>query len=113
MEEENFKILIKKIEDYFQSQKRLTKLQAVEKVSIATSEIASKLIIFMIILMMFLFMNLAIAYMIALYTGKLYIGFLTVCLIYLFTALLLYFKREAWLKVPISNSIINKFLNND
>jgi len=112
-QDDNFKNLINNVEEYFTTQKNLTKLHIVEKVSVATSAAAANLIIFMIFLMMFLFLNLAIAYIISEYTGKIYIGFAAVCIIYLITGILIYVNRDSWLKAPITNSIINKILNHE
>ncbi len=110
---DNFRNLINNAEDFLETQKNLTKLYVVEKVSIATSAAVTNLIIFLIFLMMFMFLNLALAYLIAEYTGKIYLGFIVVCLVYLVTGILIYIKRDIWLKTPITNSIINKILNHE
>jgi hypothetical protein len=110
---DSYKSLLNSAEDFFETQKRLTNLYIVEKVSAASSALASNLIMFFIFLMMFLFLNLAIAYIIAEFTGKIYIGFVSVCCLYLLIGIVVYIKRNSWIKTPITNSIITKLLDDE
>ena len=103
--------LIDDVENYFKTKEELTKLIAAEKSSRIASEMFSGIIIFFIFLTVFLFLSFSLAYLIAEYTGKLYIGFASVTFVYLLSGFLLYANRERWLKVPMINSMIKSFFN--
>src|ERR1041384_6560874 len=102
-------VLLEDGENYLKTREELAKLLAAEKGSRAASELFSGLIIFFVFLTVFLFLSFSLAYVIAEYTGKIYYGFGAVTLVYLFLGVLLYSKREKWLKTPMMNSMIKSF----
>ena len=110
---QNLEELFKSIQEYIDTQKKLVKLHAVEKVSIASSTFAANLIIISFFLLMFLFVSLALAYFLSEYFGKTSMGFGIGGVMYLFVGLVLYVKRESWLKTPLANSIVNNMMNHE
>jgi hypothetical protein len=110
---DNFNILVDRVEEYIETQKQLGKLRAIEKASIASSSIVSNLAIIFLFLLVFLFFSVALAYVIAEYYGKTSIGFGSVGLLYLLIGIVLYIKRDAWIKLPVSNSLISKLMDHE
>jgi hypothetical protein len=110
---DNFKNTVSSIEEYFKTEKQLLKLYVIEKTSIASSSVVSSFIIISIFTMMFLFLNLAVAYVISEYCGKISYGFLSVGIFYFLIGLVLFIKRNSWLKTPFTNSLIKKMLGHE
>ena len=103
--------LVEDSENYFKTKEELTKLVAAEKSSRIGSAMFSGIIIFFVFLSVLLFFSFSLAYLIAEYTGKLYIGFASVTLVYLLIGFLLYANRNRWLKIPMMNSMIKNFFH--
>ncbi|MFI5220175.1 MAG: phage holin family protein [Bacteroidia bacterium] len=114
-EEEKTKIddLIDHAEEYFKTRQELSKLVAAEKASIAVSSLVSGIVIFVIFFFVIVFASLALAHFISEYTGKAYIGYIAVMLLYLIAGLILNAKKEQWLETPVMNAFIKNFFKND
>lgn len=104
--------LVKKIEDYVQTNIEIAKLQAIDKLATFVSHLFAKIIIFVIVLMVFVMINIGVALCIGECMNMSYIGFFIVACFYILLALILHFFRKPLIKDPILNSII-KNLNDD
>ena len=103
--------LLEKAEIYSKTSLELIKSEAVYKLSDIVSNLAVKLAITFVVVLFLLFTNIALALFLGNYLGTTY-GFLTVGLIYLFIAILLFVFKEEWIKTPVSNFIISKVNDN-
>ena len=104
--------LLEKAEIYSKTSLELIKNEAVYKLSDIVSDLAVKLAITFVVVLFLLFTNIALALFLGDYLGATYYGFLTVGLIYLLIAILLFVFREEWIKNPVSNFIISKVNDN-
>ncbi len=102
--------VLDKLGDHLKTRQEYVKLVLVEKSSKVAASIISNAVIFIFFLLFFVFINLSLAYFISMYTGKTYLGFGAVGLLYLLLGLVLYVKREKWLKVPIMNTVVKNAL---
>jgi hypothetical protein len=105
--------ILNNVEDYVNTQKRILKLQAIEKISLALSSLTSNIIVMIIFVLVFLFANIALALLATDYFGKGYLGFGAVAVLYLIIGLLLNIKKQKWLITPIADSIVKNLLKND
>lgn len=118
MENEKTKLddLIEHAEEYFKTRQELSKMIAAEKISSILSSVVANLILLSIFLLVFVFASIALAYGISQYLGQAFAGFLAVAVLYLFIGIILYAKRDKWLKAPMANAVIQNFFqsgNND
>lgn len=103
--------LIEKIEDYSKTSFELYKCQAVAGAAGFLSNVASKLIISVIAVLFLILLSIGAALWMGELLNEPYYGFFVVSLFYLLIGLLVYLFRNDWLKTPISNKIIRRFLN--
>ena len=102
--------LIEKAEDYGKTTVELFKLNAIDKSAEVVSTLAAQLAIFMAVVLFTLTINIGIALWLGELLGKTYYGFFIVGGFYTILALLLHIYKEQWIKIPVSNSIINNIL---
>lgn len=113
--EENHPIdrIIDRVQDYVETRSRLSKLQAIDKGSELAGKLAANLILVFLFLLVLGFLSIAGAYALGEHFGKIWLGFLLVGVAYLLAGLLFYWKQDAWLKLPMSNSIIHHALKEE
>ena len=104
--------LFERAQDYSRTSLELLKLNAIAKSSDVTSTLMARLIIFMVVALSVMIINIGVALWISDQLGKIWYGFFIVGIFYIFIALLLYVLRHQWIKNPIHNAIIGKFLDN-
>ncbi|HTA83811.1 MAG TPA: hypothetical protein VK783_12780 [Bacteroidia bacterium] len=102
--------LFARVEDYSQTTIELFKLNAIGKSAELVSSLAARLIILMVIVLFTLIINIGIALWIGELLGKSYYGFFIVAACYIPILIILYCFRRAWIKTPVSNSIISQLL---
>jgi ammonia channel protein AmtB len=112
-EKSNIDQLLFKGEEYLKTREELAKLIVAEKTSRAASSLFSTLVIFAVFLFALAFASVAAAYIISEYFEKASTGFIIVTLFYLVVGIILYFKKEKWLKVTMMNSMIKIILHNE
>jgi hypothetical protein len=105
--------VIENVHKYLEMERRLLKLEVIEKVSEASATAASGSIVFVFYLLVFLFFSIALAMLAGDLFGKMYIGFAAVAVLYLLIALVLNLRKEKWLKAPIANTFVKTFLKNE
>jgi len=96
--------------EYLENKTELWKLKMVDKTSEAVSSIAEKAILFVIGFIFFILFNIALALLIGYWLGHSFYGFFILAGIYGIVGLVLHLSRDKWIKTPVSNMIIGKFL---
>lgn len=96
--------------EYLENKTELWKLKIVDKTSEAVSSIAEKAVIFVIVLMFFTLLNIALALLIGYWLGASFYGFFIMAGLYGIVGLVLHLGRDKWIKIPVSNMLIDKFL---
>lgn len=99
---------IEHAKEYVETKWDLIILNTTEKVSNAASSIATSLILILVMSFVLLFSSIGVAWYIGEQNGSASMGFLIVAGFYLIVAVLFYFMRNEWLKIPIINSILKK-----
>lgn len=105
--------LIKEVENYGKNTLELYKCNAVATTAEIFSDIFTKLILTLIIVLFLFMVNIGAALWIGELLNQPYYGFFIVALCYLVLGSLLYLLRNAWLKTPISNSIIKSIMKEE
>ena len=105
--------LINGAEEYFKTRQELSKLIAIQKTSRVAGGLFSSIVIFFLFFFVVVFASIALAYLIAMYTGKPYIGFAVIAFLYLVAGLITYSKRKSLLERPVMNAMIGNFLKEE
>ncbi len=103
--------LIEKSEIYARTSLELCKYEAVYKSADLFSNLAIKMAVTIVVVLSLLFINVGLALWIGQQMNNIYSGFFIIAFVYLFFAILLYVFRKNWIKIPVSNFIINKMIN--
>lgn len=113
--EENHPIdrIIDRVQEYVETRSRLSKLQAIDKGAELAGNVAASLILVFVFLLVIGFLSVAGAFALGEHFGKIWLGFLIVGLAYMLAGLLFYWKQDAWLKTPMSDSIIRHALKEE
>lgn len=105
-------LLFEKAEDYARTTAELTKLTVVDKSADVLSSLLSQMAIGVVVALFSLLINIGISLWLGELLGKTYYGFFIVSSCHLIFAILLYSYKKVWIKMPVSNFIIHKMLNN-
>ena len=100
-------------QEYIETQVKLFKLQAAEKVSALVAAMAAYMILSFFLLFFLLFASIAGAYVLSEMIGRPYAGFLIVSGIYLLTGLIIFINREKLLRRPLLNAIIRQLFKDN
>ena len=103
-------LLFEKAEDYSKTTIELFKLNAIDKSADVVSSLVSRLAVFIAVALSVLIINIGFALWIGLLLGNSFYGFFIIGTFYAIVALLLHVFRHAWIKYPVSNSIITQML---
>jgi hypothetical protein len=107
---DSIKTLFDQSKEYLETQIELTKLKAIDKSSdIVSTAIVMVAVIFLGSLFV-IFISIALALMLGNWLGSNLYGFLIVGGFYGVLLLLIYLKKDKWIKTPIANGLINKML---
>jgi cytochrome c biogenesis protein CcdA len=107
---ESIKTLIDKSKDYLETKIELTRLKTIDKSADILSAVVVTIAMFFISFLLVLFISLALALYLGKILGAYHYGFFIVGGIYAIILLLIYVKREKWIKTPIANELISKML---
>ena len=102
--------LFEKAEEYGKTTVELFKLNAVDKSADVVSSLVSRLAILVVVAVLIIISSIGLALWAGELLGKSYYGFFVVSGFYAVLAMLLQSFRHAWLKKPVSNSIITQML---
>ena len=110
MEDPKSKIedLVEHTKDYLNTSAELVELRTAQKMAMVVSASLSSLVVALFIFVFFLFGSVALAYYLAVVTGKIYMGFLLVAGGYLLVGLFLWVGKEKLLSRPLLNMIIKQ-----
>ncbi len=107
---ESIKSLIDKSKDYLDTRIELARLKTIDKSADVLSSVV--VIVFMIFIgsLFIVFGSIGVALLLVKWLGAYSYGFFIVGGAYAVILLLIYFQREKWIKLPISNGLIQKML---
>jgi hypothetical protein len=103
-------ILFEKVEDYTRTTVELAKLNVIDTSSDVLSSLISRLTIAIVFAMFLLLLNLGLSFWIGELLGNFYFGFFLMAALYLILSIVLYYYKDQWIKMPVSNFIITKML---
>lgn len=114
MEEAFVKIeeLTEHIKDYVNVRIDSIKLGTAEKTSKVMANLIAGSVVGVVFLLFFLFLNFSLAYALAEWTGKTWLGFLIVAGIYLVLAIVVWIGRGKIIRIPIMNSMVKLLFKN-
>ena len=101
---------LEKAEEYFKTRKDLLKLRLVSKASDVISSIIAKTITIVLLLFFFTILNIGLAILIGEWLGKIYLGFFIVAGFYLVLGIIINSVGNKWIKGPVANNLIKKFI---
>ena len=107
---EHIENLISATGEYVETKTQLIKYQAIDKISDAVSSVVSSLAVIIAGVFFFLIVNIGLSILIGQSLGQVYYGFFIVAGFYALIGILLYAFRKKWLKKPVANLLIQKFL---
>jgi hypothetical protein len=107
---DSIKTLIDKSKDYLETKIELTKLKTIDKSADVLSTVVVMVSMIFFLSLFVLFVSIALALMIGKMLGDVYYGFFIMGGFYAIILLMIYLKREKWIKTPIANGLINKML---
>jgi len=107
---ESIKTLIDKSKDYLETKIELTKLKTIDKSADILSTVVVTVSMLFISVLLILFISLAVALFLGQMLGAYHYGFFIMAEFYAIVLLLIYVKREKWIKTPIANELISKML---
>ncbi len=105
--------LAMQLKAYINTEIELVKLTLAEKLSKLLSNFIALIFVGVIFFLFILFTSLSLAYLIGEWTGKIWIGFLMVAVIYFLMGIITWLTREKLLQVPIMNAIIRQLFSKD
>lgn len=97
--------------NYVDTKIELLKLKMVDKTTKFTSSLIAMVCIIIAITFALIIFSIGLCLWIGVLVGKAYLGFFIVAAIYGLLALLLQLFKKAWIKEPLSASLIKKMLN--
>src|SRR5216683_2277804 len=107
---DSIKTLIDKSKDHLETKIELTKLKTIDKSADVLSTVVVMVSMIFFLSLFVLFVSIALALMIGKMLGDIYYGFFIMGGFYAIILLMIYVKREKWIKTPIANGLINKML---
>lgn len=105
--------LAMQLKAYVNTEIELVKLTLAEKLSKLLSNFIALIFLGVVFFLFILFTSLSLAYLIGEWTGKIWIGFLMVAVIYFLMGIITWLTREKLLQVPIMNAIIRQLFSKD
>jgi phosphoglycerol transferase MdoB-like AlkP superfamily enzyme len=107
---ESIKTLIDKSKDYLETKIELAKLKTIDRSADILSTVVLTISMLFISFLLFLFVSLALALYLGKLLGAYHYGFFIMGGFYAIILLVIYVKREKWIKTPIANGLISKML---
>ncbi|HTI12566.1 MAG TPA: hypothetical protein VL832_28530 [Puia sp.] len=97
--------------DYVETRTTLWKLKAVESLSEVSGDLVAGLGLLAILAIFLLILTIGFALLIGDWLGKGFYGFFIMGGVYAVIGLIIYLRRNQWLKQPFSNLLIRKIFN--
>jgi hypothetical protein len=107
---DSIKTLIDKSKDYLETKIELTRLKTIDKSADVLSTVVVSVSMIFISFLLILFASIALALYLGKMLGAYHYGFFILGGFYAIVLLLIYVKREKWIKIPIANDLISKML---
>jgi hypothetical protein len=107
---ESIKTLIDKSKDYLETKIELTRLKTIDKSADVLSTVVVTVSMLCISFLLILFVSIAVALLLGKMLGAYHYGFFIMGGLYAIILLVIYVKREKWIKTPIANELISKML---
>lgn len=104
------KTLVEQIKELGLTTYELTKLKALDAITILVSSLVSKLIVLLVFSMFVLILNFGFALYLGEILGKIYLGFFIVAAFDLILGIVLHFFLHKWIDKPVSDSIVSQAL---
>lgn len=106
----NFEKLYDKAKEYTETSLELYRLNAIDKTADVVSSLFARLALLIVVAMFSLLINIALSLYIGKLLDEMYLGFLIVSGFYLVLSIVIYFYSDKFLKIPLTNLIIEKLL---
>jgi hypothetical protein len=96
--------------DFIETRTTLWKYKGIESLADVSGELVAGLALIVFVSFVVILFSIGLALLLGDWIGKSYYGFFIVGGAYSFAALIVYARREKWLKDPFSNMLIRKIL---
>lgn len=110
---ENFQEILQEAKKYVLLQKKYLALDAADKLTVLLSAATTLAICLMLGGMILFFLTFALAYWIGQVTGSLPLGFMSIGIALLLSAIIVYRNRSKWIIQPIAKLMINLFITKE
>jgi hypothetical protein len=107
---EHLKTLFADAGEYIKMKSELWKLKMIDKTSDIVSSVIEKVILAVVGFMFFILLNIALALLIGHWLGNSFYGFFVMAGLYAIVGLIVILAGDRLFKIPIANSMIQKFL---
>ena len=104
-----FSNLIEHLKEYLSNKMRILLLKSSQKSFYILSSIISNSILALFFTLFLIFTSISLAFFIGEYFDHLYLGFLSVAVLYILIFFILFNNRKKWLEEKITNLLIKKF----
>ena len=102
--------LFERVEAYGKTTYELSKLKALEAITMVATSLVSRLSVAVVISLFVIILNVGIALLLGDLLGKFYYGFFIVAFFYLILGIVLHFFLHRWIKKPLSDLIVTQVL---
>ena len=102
--------LLEKAEEYIKTRKDLLKLRLLSKASDIISSVIAKTITIFFFLFFFIILNIGLSILIGEWMGKIYLGFFVIAGLYMLLGIIINSAGDKWIKRPVANNLIKKFI---
>ena len=104
-----FKSLIDKVVQYIETNVSLIKLKLIDKGSSVISAFLAYIIIAVFVILLIVLLSIGVSLWLGKMLGETFLGFFVTAGFFIILSLLLYKLRNKWLKMPIANSLLKNF----
>ena len=101
------------IKDYADTRIQSIKLNAAEKSSIVIANLLAGIIVAAVFSLFIIFAGIALSFGLGEWTGKTWLGFLIVAILYLVIGIVAWTARRKIIQLPVMNSMIRQLFKND
>ena len=105
-----FESLLYKAGEYAETKASLLKLKVADKTSDTVSDAAASIVVLLFAALFMVILSIGLAMFIGEWLGKTYYGFFVIAGFYGIAGIVFHINRKNFIKTPVSNFIIGKFL---
>ncbi len=106
----HFETLLFKAGEYAETKAGILKLKVADKTSDTVSDAAAAMVVFLFAGLFTVILSIGLALLIGDWLGKTWYGFFVIAGFYGITGIVFHINRRSFVKTPVSNFIIGKFL---